>query len=591
MVKLNEILKFFADRVEKFGAPYQIFAFFGLINYPMTYFVRVYLQKDPDSESLFLRGLATFLCLGLFIKDYWPQKVKKFLPIYWYTTVTVSLPVIIVYSLLKNNFSLGWLVNSAVGLLITILIVDWFMCLFSVLTAIIIGYIIFTLQYGFMTFHVDSDNIHMALYLYAMIFTFCLLFAKSKETFNLTVSEKVRKKSVEEMDELKKNLATKATFLNKISHEIRGGTQIICVLADSLLKKWKKYPDNKKEQVTTQIGENTKRLFELVNDWIDISILSQKNLNLHTEPFDLLSVVTESVKNAKVLGKQKDIKISLIKDSSQKDQDYTTVFNKDRINQVIYNIFINAIKFSPKSSSITANVFPHVLNLENGESTSGFCVAIRDEGPGIPEESFGVIFDSFMQEQREVVPGSVKGLGLGLSLAKEIVNKHNGKIWAENNENQGGGAGSTFTFFLPLKFKPYSLVEKKGAKKAKVKTNLKVLFLDDEALCCAAGKLVLLSLGHSVTTFTDVDKLFDCLEGKFNNIDLIFIDIMMPVSGTAVIKRLKSNKKFRDIPIIAQSGIIEDALLKELSSFKGVGFVSKPYGRTTVKIEINRLMG
>jgi signal transduction histidine kinase/CheY-like chemotaxis protein len=583
MIFLDKTLNFFANRVKKFGAPYLVFAIFGSINYPAAYFFRIYIQNLPETESFFLRGIATLLCFGLLLKNYWPKKIKKFLPLYWYATVTMSLPVIMIYLLLKNNFSLEWLINFSVGLLITILILDWAMSLLAIIIGTIIGYTIFFLQYGFVNFHVNSENVHLAIYLYVIIFIICVIFSRGKDKFNISVSDKLQKKILDKTNQLKRSLIIKERFLNSVSHEIKGPTQVICILTNELLARWKQHSDQKKSNIVVQISDNTKRLFDLVNNWMDTASLSQTNqLKFDIDSNNLLESLNVAIKSIRTLAKKKGIRISFMKEHVIDTKEYNAIFNKGRIEQVINNICMNAIKYSKKGDEIIIDVFKDAQE-EDGKKINGFCVSIEDMGTGIAKKELETIFHSFVQGSKSKY--GIGGLGLGLSLAKEIIIRHNGKIWAKNNKERG----STFYFFIPSNSKENSLPKIKNKHNKIKKEKLKILFLDDEEMCCVTGKLVLEDLGHHVTTFTESDDFFKYLENNFSKLDLIFLDIMMPVSGIDVIKEIKSKKLYKNIPIIAQSGIISDSELNQLFSFKNIGFISKPYNKELMKEEINRI--
>ena len=591
MFTLSKIQEFCSDRVEKFGAPYFAFAIFGIINYPLAYFIRVYVQQQPELESLTLRAIATFLCVGLLLKNYWPQKVQKYLPLYWYTTVTISLPVIMAYLLLKNNFSLEWLINNAVGLLITILILDWLTFLISMLIGTVVGYLIFILQYGFIEYNIDPQNFYLAIYLYSMIILFCLIFSRHKDRFNISVSEVLRKRVSEKTEELEKSLLVKEQFLNTVSHEIRSPIQVIYVLAEDLLGKWNQRSNEEISDTIAQISKNTKRLVDLVNNWIDVSGFSNmKQLKFEMKDNNLFSLIQDMLKNIKILAKEKKIHISFAKQHTSNIQDYKIICNKERIEQVFSNICTNAIKFSPERSEIVVDIYKDVLKQKDGTKIAGLCVSVKDQGRGILQKNLELIFDTFVQGRYIKDKPVNSGLGLGLALAKEIMNRHNGKIWAKNNKNS---SGTTFYFFIPFDIDKSLLVPVPNEEikdKKDFKHQLNILFLDDDEMCCMTGKLVLVDLGHKVKTFTNADEFFKCLKKDYSKVDILFLDIMMPVSGVEVIKKIKSDKNYKDIPIIAQSGVVSDSELAELFSFKDIGYISKPYNKSLVQAEIKRMM-
>jgi signal transduction histidine kinase/CheY-like chemotaxis protein len=590
-----KILKFFDDRITRFGAPYLTFAIFGLINYPFAYYYRVYVQNLPESESFILRGIATLLSLALLLKDSWPTKLKKFLAIYWFAAVTISLPFLTTYLLLKNNVSLEWLVNFSVGLLITVLVLDWLMSMLAIFVGAMIGYAAFTLKYGSINFHVNSENLYLALYLYVMIILFCTIFARKKEEFNLAISDSLRKEVDDKTKELNKSLIMKENFLNKVNHEIRNPTNIIHVLTKDMLENYKKWNESKRSEALRQISENSKRLFDLVTNWIDISSLSTtKHLKFHVEQHNLFQVISESVKDIAVLARNKKIKVVFKKQQVTDLEEYNISFNKERIEQVIQNLGTNAIKFSPSNSTITVDIYKDVLKQENGKKMSGLCVSIADEGSGIKKEDLEGMFESFVRGCDAKSKPSDVGLGLGLSISREVIINHGGKIWVENND---GMHGCTFYFFIPFKI-PLSVQERaiestksKASEAKKTKSKLNILVLDDEELSCKVCKLVLTGLGHDVRTFTGHDEFFKHLEDNHLTVDLVFVDLMMPVSGINIIREIKATELYRNLPIIIQSGMSNnEEVTMLLESYKRIGFVPKPYDGKILKSEIDRVV-
>jgi signal transduction histidine kinase len=593
---LNSIVKFFDGRVKKFGAPYFTFAIFGIINYPLAYFIRVYIQNVPERESLFMRSLATFLCLGLLVKDYWPQKAKKFLSLYWFCTVTMSLTVLVAYLLLKNNFSLEWLVNASVGLLIAMLVLDWAMFILSLFLGAIIGYVAFTLQYGHIESYANSENVYLAIYLYSMIVLFCAVFARSREAFNVANAEILKQEVTKISNELNRSLLAKESFLNNVTHEVRGPTQIISALAEDMLDNWKEYSEERKREFIAQISDNGGRLFDLVNNWMDMTSLdTSKSFMFELSKNNILDAINSGVRDGNVIGRKKNIKIVNKKQDVENKEEYVAMFHKYRLAQVVTNVCANAIKFSPENSQITVDIEKCVYLEQDGKSFSAFYVSISDEGPGIPEKDMEKMFDSFVQGDDAKNKVAVTGVGLGLSISKKIIHAHGGKIWAENNVNV---PGCTFRFFIPIEktvTKDGNIVTPENSQESlksttdKKKEGLNIVFLDDEDMGCMSGKLILSKLGHKVTTFTEASDFFEHLKAHTSEIDLVFVDMIMPVMGVDIIKEMKAIDEYKNIPIIVQSGLVSDTELNSLLTLGTVGYVLKPYDAAKVAKEIEKM--
>jgi len=123
--------------------------------------------------------------------------------------------------------------------------------------------------------------------------------------------------------------------------------------------------------------------------------------------------------------------------------------DKDRIFQVIYNLFSNAIKFTPQGGSIAISAERIEANHGAESRTPLIRIRIRDTGRGIPEEDLRRVFDKFYQGG-DALDGKPKGTGLGLAISREIVQHYSGNIAVESQE----GTGSTFSITLPVTADP-----------------------------------------------------------------------------------------------------------------------------------------
>ena len=174
------------------------------------------------------------------------------------------------------------------------------------------------------------------------------------------------------------------------------------------------------------IFRNAKRLQGLTEDILDVTRIESHSLRLKKEEFNLNDVIVNCIndvtikngKNIKLLYEPKDIIVE---------------GDKGRISQVISNLLSNALKFT------TGGSISIILEKKDSQVT----VSIKDTGPGIDSELFPRLFSKFASK-------SYSGTGLGLFIAKSIIESHNGKIWGENNID---GKGAAFSFSLPIRGK------------------------------------------------------------------------------------------------------------------------------------------
>ena len=176
------------------------------------------------------------------------------------------------------------------------------------------------------------------------------------------------------------------------------------------------------------INRNAKRLEKLTSNLLDVSrIENNKSLELKKEKFDLGQKIENVINDIRTTIRDKDIQIKF--ESKFREAPVMVEGDREKIFEVISNLLSNAIKFTEEGEVVV------VLDEKDGQAI----VSVRDTGSGIAPEIYPNLFTKFATK-------SEKGTGLGLFLAKNIIEAHGGKIWAENNSD---GRGAMFTFILP----------------------------------------------------------------------------------------------------------------------------------------------
>jgi len=236
-------------------------------------------------------------------------------------------------------------------------------------------------------------------------------------------------------DELKVAIETKGEFMNIAAHELKTPLQPIIGYADRLLRSGKLTRWQKKR--LTIILDNAKNLLKLVQDVLDINKMETGIMKFSMKETDLLKIVKDVYESFKPTVEAKKLKFIL--DISDTQGPIKIKGDPNRLNQVFFNLIDNAVKFTDKGA-ITVQV-------KEGKET--VTVNIKDTGIGIAKSYMPKMFTKFFQ-----VDGSDKrkesGTGLGLTICKEIIKAHKGKISAQSTL----GNGSTFQVVLPKLTKP-----------------------------------------------------------------------------------------------------------------------------------------
>jgi signal transduction histidine kinase len=232
-------------------------------------------------------------------------------------------------------------------------------------------------------------------------------------------------------EQLKVHDKLQREFINVAAHELR--TPIMPILGEAEFIKHqfdnkKKTVEIEREQVSLII-RNAKRLDRLASDILDVSKIESHSLKLNKERFNLKEVLSSAVQDLgdhieKNIGNDHSLKV--LYDAN----DIIVSADKERISQVISNLLNNALKFTEEG----------YISISTEKKGEDVIVTVKDTGVGIDQEILPRLFSKFVTK-------SEKGTGLGLYISKNIVEKHGGKIWAQNNVD---GKGATFAFSIPI---------------------------------------------------------------------------------------------------------------------------------------------
>jgi signal transduction histidine kinase len=261
------------------------------------------------------------------------------------------------------------------------------------------------------------------LFLLLVVAVLCaLLLEQLRREHQETEREREQVARLRNLDELQE------AFVSAVSHELR--TPLTCIKTSvDLLKATSAGLSGEQRELVDTIGHHVGRLEALVTDLLESTKLEAGQITLSRQPTDLRRIINRVVDALRPLTdrKRQIVETHLPMSMSQLDID------RQRIEQVLTNTLSNAIKFTPKQGRI---------DVYASETVDSVQISIVDNGHGIPEKDQAHVFDRFYVVTND---RGLSGVGLGLYIARQMVELHGGHIWVESQE----GEGSTFSFTLP----------------------------------------------------------------------------------------------------------------------------------------------
>jgi PAS domain S-box-containing protein len=329
----------------------------------------------------------------------------------------------------------------------------------------------------------------------------------------------------------------KDEFLAVLSHELR--SPLNPILGWTKLLQSGKLNQARTEEALTTIERNAKLQAQLIEDLLDISRIMQGKLTLNSAPVSLTFVIYSAIETVRLAAEAKNIQFNLALDSTVGE----VLGEAGRLQQVVWNLLSNAVKFTPPGGQVTIR-----LTQVDGDAQ----IQVIDTGKGISPDFLPYVFEYFRQEDGSITR-KFGGLGLGLAIARQIVEMHGGRIWADS---QGVGLGATFTFKLPTingKVKPAGEGAIAASSPSAPETPLngmQIMVVDDIAdtrellafLLEANGAIVfaVASAAEALQTFAEFQP------------DIILSDIGMPeMDGYELMRSLRKLETGRSIPAIA----------------------------------------
>jgi signal transduction histidine kinase len=323
----------------------------------------------------------------------------------------------------------------------------------------------------------------------------------------------------------------KDDFLATVSHELRTPMTSIVGWAQMLMMFGRDQQST--GEAAQAILSAAKSQSQLVEDLLDVSRITTGKLRLHTETIELSEVVEAVIQTVLPAAAAKRIEIA------KHIKPARVVGDRNRLQQVMWNLISNAMKFTPDEGEI-----------EIGLETKGAraVVSVRDSGQGIEPDFLPAVFDRFSQAEN-VKKRAFGGLGLGLAIVRHIVELHGGEVKAES---EGKGKGATFSFMLPLATSTHHALAPESA--LPTLDGRRVLVVDDTKDALDMFASFLRAAGAKVFAASSMaDALALCAT---EDIDAVVTDLAMPGGdGIELIGTLRAQAKTKPLTVVAMTAL------------------------------------
>jgi signal transduction histidine kinase len=414
------------------------------------------------------------------------------------------------------------------------------------------------------------------------------------EEFRLRHQLDEQNQKLQDLDRLK------TQFFSNVSHELRTPLTLILGPVENLLVRGDAL-DAKMHESLIFIHRNSLRLLKLINDLLDLTRIDQGAEILRKKTIQIGPFVKGIVDSVRHLGLSKQLRIKV----EDGDANVEMAADPARIEKVLINLLTNAVKFTPAGGAI-------VVRWKAGGD--GTVIEVEDTGVGIPPEDIEKVFDRFHQV-RSNTTNQAQGVGIGLALARELVEQHDGKLEVESTP----GSGSTFRITLPfaeaaetaeapaqidMTLEAEEPFEKAFRSADRAVRSVGATSGDDLPAVGQGRELVLVADDENemrqfiVTLLADDYRVLQTRHGgnvrdmvAEHEPDLVLLDWMMPgKDGLEVCRELRAEPGHRDLKIVLLTARIDEKSKLDALKSGADDFLTKPFSSIEVKTRVANLL-
>lgn len=389
----------------------------------------------------------------------------------------------------------------------------------------------------------------------------------------------------------------KLRFFTNVSHELRTPLSLIQGPIDEIKKN--EHLSVSGRQYLALMEKNAVKMLQLVNQILDFRKIQNGKMRLHVSLIDMNNLLETFYQEFHVLAEDRNITYIFHLPNNH----VMAWGDAEKLGIVVRNLLSNAFKFTHKDGMVN-------VTLESLDDGKRCRIKVEDDGVAIPKSQLDVIFDRFTQADNAKDDTSYTGTGIGLSLSREYVMLHHGKIWAESGDKNG----AVFIVELPTVKENFTdedvdfyvddhtastsaegsendMTDKTGEKKESeaFDTSLPILLLIEDNLdLCAMLKLQMSRLYNVVTANDGAEgmrRLYQC------HPDIVVTDLMMPImDGLEVLNRIRADFSISHIPVIVLTAKSSDDDRMEAIKEGANAYITKPFSKDILVARINQLI-
>lgn len=410
-----------------------------------------------------------------------------------------------------------------------------------------------------------------------------------QEIFRKNKEAEIAKLETEKLQELDR---IKTSFFTNLSHEFRTPLTLILGPLEKIMDQ-----KNYNEDQLNLIYKNANRLLRLINQLLDLTSIDAGKLKLNVEKGDAIIFIKGIAASFQPLAEIKNINLLFVCEQ----ESLITFFDRDKLEKILSNLFINAIKFTNNGNIIIS--IPDEFRFRNNNRF--FEINVEDTGVGIPADKIESVFDRFFTDSKDTIQ---TGTGIGLALVKELVELHHGFIFVESKLNKG----TKFKIELPLDEEFYkelgaeitpgfddsmNFINKVPAKDSDSETEEEKFNREESPLILVVEdnedirKYIKESLDRPMRIIESSNGK-EGLEKAFVNIpDLIISDVLMPeMNGIELCEKLKTDERTSHIPVILLTARSATENKVEGLETGADDYITKPFSTAELQARINNLI-